>query len=546
MPEDLNEQAVEPERLATSTRAAAMWLAFLAVALGGVLLLALWSTGLTAHLSPLWRWAPVEVGAVGLVFLAWAVVAAVGVFTQASASPADPGFLSVRSPIRFFDLRRSRSEPSDLQALLRRTARVLGADEVGEDAFPPTTKPDQPRTPAEELDEELDLERWPGHLILPAAGSSKPDVRRIAPPEGEKRPQRTRLVLPLAAASGLLAPRNHWIARVRLRAAGERVAVGGLFTIVAVLLLASGRVALPAPHPSQPSPTTTTVALPPTVPRQPMLTNVAAGVAPVLAAALAQPLAELATSAAATPGELRRELEKLVLDNAVAPFLYAGSTTLGEALFGALARWARLTPSAPPATPPKETVDQVRAALQEKLKDELAASPELRAIAAKAGRTPDQLATELASTIAQRLASDLARGLVRLPSSRDLDDRFVVTIAVGVTQQLRQRPPPTTSALPPGRSYTVQPGDSLWRISQRLLGPRATNHEIDQAWRVIYRDNHTTIGADPNRIIPGQVLRIPRTLEATPSRGWMLPWLVAAPGALAGLATRRRWRSGSG
>ena len=105
---------------------------------------------------------------------------------------------------------------------------------------------------------------------------------------------------------------------------------------------------------------------------------------------------------------------------------------------------------------------------------------------------------------------------------------------------IAQRP----SRPPPTGAYTVQPGDSLWDIAQRLLGPEATAHEIDQTWRVIYRDNHTTIGADPNRLVPGQVLRIPRTRESALSRGWvLLPWLVVTPGALPGITNRRRRRS---
>jgi hypothetical protein len=62
---------------------------------------------------------------------------------------------------------------------------------------------------------------------------------------------------------------------------------------------------------------------------------------------------------------------------------------------------------------------------------------------------------------------------------------------------------------PATRAYTVQPGDSLWDISERLLGSKAAAQKIDQTWRIIYRDNRSTIGADPNRIFPGQVLPHP-------------------------------------
>jgi nucleoid-associated protein YgaU len=271
-----------------------------------------------------------------------------------------------------------------------------------------------------------------------------------------------------------------------------------------------------------------------------MVTNVVAGVASVLADTLAPSLGTLAgqaTSAVLTPDELKTKALDLAVNDVVAPFLHAGSETLGDAAAGALAQRTGLTqkPSAPPSG---KAVVQVQVALKEKLTAELAWMPNLRVVADHARLTPDQLAAELAGAIAQRLAGDLAHGLVRLPSSRLLDDPSVIAIAEQVTkQQLPQRPPPTVA-------YTVRPGDSLWDISRQLLGPGATAHEIGQIWQVIYRDNRTTIGTNPNHLVPGQVLRIPSTGESALSQGWvLLPWLVVAPGTLTGMAIRRRRRS---
>jgi nucleoid-associated protein YgaU len=269
----------------------------------------------------------------------------------------------------------------------------------------------------------------------------------------------------------------------------------------------------------------------------------------VLADTLASSLAGLAsaaTSAADTPDELKKadtpdELKKKALDLAVndiaAPFLHAGSETLGDAVAGALARKVGLTEK--PAVPPsKKAVAQVNATLQQKLIAELVSMPNLRVVTDYAGLTPNQLATRLAGTIAQREAGDLAGGLVRLPPSPRLDDPSLIPFLEQVIERLLPKPPPPTVA------YTVQPGDSLWGISQQLLGPGATSNEIDLAWQVIYRDNHTTIGTNPNRLVPGQVLRIPSTRESALSQGWVvLPWLVVGPGTLTGIAIRRRRRS---
>lgn len=58
--------------------------------------------------------------------------------------------------------------------------------------------------------------------------------------------------------------------------------------------------------------------------------------------------------------------------------------------------------------------------------------------------------------------------------------------------------PPGTS----GRTYTVQPGDSLSAIAQHYLGDASR-------WPQIYDLNKDTIGPDPNVIQPGQVLTLP-------------------------------------
>lgn len=58
----------------------------------------------------------------------------------------------------------------------------------------------------------------------------------------------------------------------------------------------------------------------------------------------------------------------------------------------------------------------------------------------------------------------------------------------------------------------VAPGDSLWRIAARWLGPGATDAQIAQAWPRWYAANRQLIGPDPNLIRPGQRL--------VPPPGW--------------------------
>jgi Tfp pilus assembly protein FimV len=283
-----------------------------------------------------------------------------------------------------------------------------------------------------------------------------------------------------------------------------------------------------------------------------MVSSVAAGVAPVLIGELAQPFAALATTAAETPGELKKAAIDLAVHDVVAPFLDAGSTKLGDAVGDALVNWVGGDSQEAPTTPSERAIEQVRIELQSNLKAKLAAMPAVQAIAKKTGLTTDQLVTELAQAIAQHLASDLAHGLVRVKSPARLNNALAPTVVTGVTQQQwSQHPPPPSPASPhhpppppPAGPYTVKPGDSLWRVSQRLLGPNATTREINQGWRIIYRDNHVTIGTNPNRIAPGQKLRIPHPLKPGLSRELvLLPWLVVLPGILTGIAVRRRRRA---
>jgi nucleoid-associated protein YgaU len=65
-------------------------------------------------------------------------------------------------------------------------------------------------------------------------------------------------------------------------------------------------------------------------------------------------------------------------------------------------------------------------------------------------------------------------------------------------------PPPTPVAV-----HVVRPGECLWSIAARFLGPGADDRAIDLTWRAIYARNRETVGDDPALIHPGLVLRIP-------------------------------------
>jgi len=60
----------------------------------------------------------------------------------------------------------------------------------------------------------------------------------------------------------------------------------------------------------------------------------------------------------------------------------------------------------------------------------------------------------------------------------------------------------------PGR-VVVKPGDSLWSIAARELGPDASAEAIAARWPEWSAANRQVIGSDPDLILPGQVLRTP-------------------------------------
>jgi hypothetical protein len=60
----------------------------------------------------------------------------------------------------------------------------------------------------------------------------------------------------------------------------------------------------------------------------------------------------------------------------------------------------------------------------------------------------------------------------------------------------------------------VRPGDSLWRVAQRILPDGASEAAVDRTWRRIAALNADRLGPDPDLIFPGTLLRVPETGRA--------------------------------
>jgi len=63
----------------------------------------------------------------------------------------------------------------------------------------------------------------------------------------------------------------------------------------------------------------------------------------------------------------------------------------------------------------------------------------------------------------------------------------------------------------------VHRGDTLWSLAAAELGPGASAVAIADRWRQVYQRNRGVIGADPDLIRPGQLLRLPHLTTREPT-----------------------------
>lgn len=108
----------------------------------------------------------------------------------------------------------------------------------------------------------------------------------------------------------------------------------------------------------------------------------------------------------------------------------------------------------------------------------------------------------------QLAASPVSADLTALPAVAAATDPEPTTLADPV---VHRRDLPAAAAPAAGGTVLVQEGDTLWGLAARALGPAASDAQIAAEWPRWYAANASVIGADPDVLVPGQVLVVPTT-----------------------------------
>ena len=109
--------------------------------------------------------------------------------------------------------------------------------------------------------------------------------------------------------------------------------------------------------------------------------------------------------------------------------------------------------------------------------------------------------------------------LERIPGATLI--RAALTVALAVAAAMLAVSPAAAEARTGDKtaapSVVVRTGDSLWSISEERLGPNASPRRVMKGAERIHVLNRSRIGADPNLVLAGQVLSVPRAMSGQPT-----------------------------
>ena len=157
-------------------------------------------------------------------------------------------------------------------------------------------------------------------------------------------------------------------------------------------------------------------------------------------------------------------------------------------------------PSIPKASAPT-TVKPVGPAIATK------ASPKPATASVPASTVPLPVATKAAVTVAKTVAKPLAKPVAK-PVVKPAAKPVLKSVAKPVVASGSSVGHVATSSI----RYRVASGDSLWSLTERSLAATGRSTSVGNVSAFLtrfYASNGTTVGSDPNVIIPGQVITWP-------------------------------------
>lgn len=86
----------------------------------------------------------------------------------------------------------------------------------------------------------------------------------------------------------------------------------------------------------------------------------------------------------------------------------------------------------------------------------------------------------------------------------------LVAATAAHTEQAGTQHRPVAPPAPRPRTVVVEPGDTLWALAAASLPSGASNADVAARVALLHRTNRATVGPDPDLILPGQELRLPR------------------------------------
>lgn len=126
------------------------------------------------------------------------------------------------------------------------------------------------------------------------------------------------------------------------------------------------------------------------------------------------------------------------------------------------------------------------------------------------GRRAGRAAAAAARTLGVRgLVAGLAGGTATVASAGAAAASPAPAAVSAPALALPSAPSVAHAAAARSATYVVRPGDSLWAIAARHLGPHASNAQIAAEWPRWYRANRAVIGSDPSLIHVGTRLVVP-------------------------------------